>query len=171
MAIPDGCAKHDSERDNESLLRIFYDAKALLERHKKTNDVFVFTNLNPDLHQSDLRLGVELQDWVQRLRNELLERYLPLTQVTARRLLIFLDEDFEIEDLQSAAIFALMDALDVYNPYEDGPFDVYVAPQMWHDIVAELTCTDWHITLVRKDKYNVKQEPPEPKANSKEDGS
>ncbi|MCA9242247.1 MAG: FliA/WhiG family RNA polymerase sigma factor, partial [Planctomycetales bacterium] len=66
---------------------------------------------------------VAMQDWVtfksdmtnQDLRNKLVERYLPLVRYNGERIWSRLPEGVELDDLISAGVFGLMDAIDSFD--------------------------------------------------------
>ncbi len=51
----------------------------------------------------------------QRLRNKLMERYLPLVRYNAERVWAKLPEGVDLNDLISAGVFGLMDAIDAFD--------------------------------------------------------
>ena len=62
------------------------------------------------------------------LKNNLLERYLPIVRYTADRLHMKLPQQVEVEDLYSAGIFGLMDAIDNYDLTR-----LLLSPGSWFD--------------------------------------
>lgn len=59
------------------------------------------------------------------------------------------------EDVATATILGLMDAIDAYQPgqHEDiEGFEDFAAPYVWDSIVGELTADDWKVVLVRVDR-------------------
>lgn len=83
------------------------------------------------------------------LRNLLIERYLPLVKYNAERVHAKLPDEVDIEDLMSAGIFGLMDAIDGYDPGRGVKFETYVAPRIRGAILDELRNMDWVPRLVR----------------------
>ncbi len=53
---------------------------------------------------------------LQELRNELIERHIPLVKYIAERLLQTLPRSIQIDDLKSAGLFGLMDAIRGFDP-------------------------------------------------------
>ena len=49
------------------------------------------------------------------LRNQLMENYLPLVRYNAERIHSKLPDEVDVEDLMSAGIFGLMDAIDAFD--------------------------------------------------------
>ena len=72
------------------------------------------------------------------LRNKLMEHYLPLVRFNADRIHTKLPEEVDVEDLVSAGIFGLMDALDAYDPERGVKFETYCAPRIRGAILDEL---------------------------------
>lgn len=101
--------------------------------------------------KSSLQAKREVSEWTERLRNQLLEHYLPLVHETVHRIASIngCDKDME-EDLVSSGIFGLMDALDEYEPDEHGPFEPWASGLICKQIVDELSATDWKIVFARR---------------------
>ena len=59
------------------------------------------------------------------LRNQLVERYLHLVKYNAERIHTKLPNEVDVEDLMSAGIFGLMDAIDKYDPEKNCKFKTY----------------------------------------------
>ena len=83
------------------------------------------------------------------LRNELLTRYLPLVKYNAERVHAKLPVEVDVEDLQSAGVFGLMDALDAFDVERGVKFETYCAPRIRGAILDELRSMDWVPRLVR----------------------
>jgi len=82
-------------------------------------------------------------------RNALMEHYRPLVQYAAIRLHSKLPDKVEVDDLVSAGIFGLMDALDAYDPERGVKFETYCSPRVRGSILDELRSMDWVPRLVR----------------------
>ena len=82
-------------------------------------------------------------------RNKLLEHYLPIVKYTADRLHTKLPEEVDVEDLISAGIFGLMDALNAFDPARGVKFETYCSPRIRGAILDELRSMDWVPRLVR----------------------
>ena len=85
----------------------------------------------------------------QALRNQLLEYYLPLVRYNAERLHVKLPDEVDVDDLISAGIFGLMDALNAFDPNRGVKFETYCAPRVRGAILDELRSMDWVPRLVR----------------------
>ena len=83
------------------------------------------------------------------LRNFLLTKYLPLVKYNADRVHAKLPVEVDVEDLQSAGIFGLMDAIDAYDRDRGVKFETYCAPRIRGAILDELRSMDWVPRLVR----------------------
>src|SRR3954462_10793825 len=59
------------------------------------------------------------------LRNRLMERYLPLVKYNGERIWARLPEGVEIDDLVSAGVFGLMDAIDAFDMSRGVKFETY----------------------------------------------
>ncbi len=83
------------------------------------------------------------------IRNYFLERYLPLVKYNAERIHAKLPGEVDIEDLMSAGIFGLMDAVDAFDLDRGVKFETYCAPRIRGAILDELRSMDWVPRLVR----------------------
>lgn len=82
-------------------------------------------------------------------RNQLMEHYLPLVKYTADRIWAKLPDKVEVDDLISAGIFGLKDAIDAFDPQRGVKFETYCTPRIRGSILDELRSMDWVPRLVR----------------------
>jgi len=82
-------------------------------------------------------------------RNLLMEHYIYLVKYTAERLYSKLPDKIELDDLISAGIFGLMDAIDAFDPARGVKFETYCSPRIRGSILDELRSMDWVPRLVR----------------------
>ena len=85
----------------------------------------------------------------QRLRNRLIERYLPLVRYNAERVWAKLPEGVDMNDLMSAGVFGLMDAIDAFDMSRGVKFETYCVPRIRGAMLDELRTMDWVPRLVR----------------------
>ncbi|MHC4470278.1 MAG: sigma-70 family RNA polymerase sigma factor, partial [Planctomycetota bacterium] len=83
------------------------------------------------------------------LRNQLMEKYLPLVRYIADRLLATLPSFVELDDLQSMGIFGLIEAIDRFDPDRGVQFKTYCMNRIRGAILDELRSMDWVPRLVR----------------------
>ena len=83
------------------------------------------------------------------LRNALIENYLPLVKYNGERIWQRLPDGVELDDLISAGVFGLMDAIDKYDPTRDNKFKTYAEFRIRGAILDELRSMDWVPRLVR----------------------
>jgi RNA polymerase sigma factor for flagellar operon FliA len=83
------------------------------------------------------------------LRNRLMERYLPIVRYNAERISVKLPDEVDVEDLMSAGVFGLMDAIEAYDLGRGVKFETYCAPRIRGAILDELRSMDWVPRLVR----------------------
>jgi RNA polymerase sigma factor for flagellar operon FliA len=98
------------------------------------------------LHQAWLeykRSGAE------ELRNCLVEHYLHIVRFTAERIGAKLPDEVDVDDLMSAGIFGLVDAIDAFDLDRGVKFETYCAPRIRGAILDELRSMDWVPRLVR----------------------
>ncbi len=82
-------------------------------------------------------------------RNMLMEHYRSLVKYCAERLHSKLPDKVELDDLISAGIFGLMDAIDAFDPARGVKFETYCSPRIRGSILDELRSMDWVPRLVR----------------------
>ena len=82
-------------------------------------------------------------------RNLLMENYLRLVKYTAERIYAKLPDKVELDDLISAGIFGLMDAINAFDPERGVKFETYCTPRIRGAILDELRSMDWVPRLVR----------------------
>jgi len=91
------------------------------------------------------------------IRNYLMEKYLPLVRYNAERIYARLPDEVDIEDLMSAGLFGLMDAIDAFDLARQVKFETYCAPRIRGAILDELRSMDWVPRLVRHRTARVEQ--------------
>jgi RNA polymerase sigma factor for flagellar operon FliA len=83
------------------------------------------------------------------LRNQLMERFLSLVRYNAERVWAKLPEGVDLNDLISAGVFGLMDAIDAYDLERGVKFETYCVPRIRGAMLDELRTMDWVPRLVR----------------------
>src|ERR1051326_3463521 len=91
----------------------------------------------------------------QALRNVLMEHYLHLVRYNAERIHVKLPDEVELDDLMSAGIFGLMDAIAAFDMDRGVKFETYCAPRIRGAILDELRSMDWVPRLVRSRAHNL----------------
>lgn len=86
-------------------------------------------------------------DWS--LRNMLMETYLPIVKYNADRIGAKLPEEVDNDDLISAGVFGLVDAINSFDHCRGVKFETYCAPRIRGAILDELRNLDWVPRLVR----------------------
>ena len=82
-------------------------------------------------------------------RNLLMEHYRDLVKYCAERLHNKLPDKVELDDLISAGIFGLMDAIDAFDMSRGVKFETYCVPRIRGAMLDELRNMDWVPRLVR----------------------
>ena len=85
----------------------------------------------------------------QELRNRLVEMYLPLVKYNGERIWARLPDGVELDDLISAGVFGLMDAIDAFDLSRGVKFETYCVPRIRGAMLDELRTMDWVPRLVR----------------------
>jgi RNA polymerase sigma factor for flagellar operon FliA len=83
------------------------------------------------------------------LRNKLVEHYLPLVRYNAERIWARLPDGVELDDLISAGIFGLLDAIEAFDLDRGVKFETYCVPRIRGAMLDELRTMDWVPRLVR----------------------
>jgi RNA polymerase sigma factor FliA len=89
------------------------------------------------------------------LRNVLMEHYLHLVRYNAERIHMKLPDEVELDDLMSAGIFGLMDAIAAFDLDRGVKFETYCAPRIRGAILDELRSMDWVPRLVRSRAHKL----------------
>jgi RNA polymerase sigma factor for flagellar operon FliA len=88
-------------------------------------------------------------------RNLLMEHYRDLVKYCAERLHSKLPGKVELDDLISAGMFGLMDAIDAFDPTRGVKFETYCSPRVKGSILDELRSMDWVPRLVRSRAHQL----------------
>lgn len=91
----------------------------------------------------------------EKIRNILMENYLHLVRYNAERVHVKLPDEVELDDLMSAGIFGLMDAIDAFDLDRGVKFETYCAPRIRGAILDELRSMDWVPRLVRSRAHKL----------------
>jgi len=83
------------------------------------------------------------------LRNRLIENYQPIVRFTAERMRTRLPSEVEVDDLFSAGVFGLMDAINSFDPSRGIKFETFCPQRIRGAIFDELRQMDWVPRLVR----------------------
>jgi RNA polymerase sigma factor for flagellar operon FliA len=91
------------------------------------------------------------------LRNRLIEHYVHLVRSTAERMHMRLPGEVDVEDLVSAGLFGLMDAIDAFDLERGVKFETYCTQRIRGAIFDELRAMDWVPRLVRSRTAKVER--------------
>ncbi|MCA8959696.1 MAG: FliA/WhiG family RNA polymerase sigma factor [Planctomycetes bacterium] len=91
----------------------------------------------------------------QDLRNHLMEQYLSLVKYIAERILVKLPQNVELDDLYSAGIFGLMDAIDGFDLERGVKFETYCTTRIRGSILDALRALDWVPRIVRNKAHRL----------------
>ena len=83
------------------------------------------------------------------IRNRLVENYLPLVKYNGERIWARLPDGVELDDLISAGVFGLMDAIKAFDLSRGVKFETYCVPRIRGAMLDELRTMDWVPRLVR----------------------
>ncbi len=79
----------------------------------------------------------------------MIEQYMPLVRYNGDRIWQRLPDGVELDDLISAGIFGLMDAIDAFDTSRGVKFETYCVPRIRGAMLDELRTMDWVPRLVR----------------------
>ena len=91
------------------------------------------------------------------LRNVLIERYLPLVRYISERVLQTLPKSIDLDDLVSAGLFGLMDAIEGFDLSRGIKFKTYCTTRIRGAILDELRAQDWVPRLVRLKSHKLEK--------------
>jgi RNA polymerase sigma factor for flagellar operon FliA len=130
-----------SKRD---IKEVWVDYKSIRRDFEKVED-----RDELDARRRDLHGKCEL------LRNVIMEHYLHLVRYNAERIHIKLPDEVELDDLMSAGIFGLMDAIEGFDLERGVKFETFSAPRIRGAILDELRSMDWVPRLVRSRAHKI----------------
>lgn len=111
------------------------------------------TKVAPDIQQ--VWLDYKQDQSNQDLRNALIENYFQLVRYNADRVWQKLPDGVDINDLISAGVFGLMDAIDAFDMDRGVKFETYCVPRIRGAMLDELRTMDWVPRLVRSKASKV----------------
>ncbi|MEX0790913.1 MAG: FliA/WhiG family RNA polymerase sigma factor [Actinomycetota bacterium] len=92
-----------------------------------------------------------------RARDELIVHYAPLVKYVAARVAIGLPNNVDQEDLASAGILGLMEAVNKFEPERGFKFESYAAARIRGAIIDDLRSLDWVPRSVRSQSRKVEE--------------
>ncbi|HNQ22308.1 MAG TPA: FliA/WhiG family RNA polymerase sigma factor [Phycisphaerae bacterium] len=91
------------------------------------------------------------------LRNRLMENYLPIVKYNAERISAKLPDEVEYDDLVSAGVFGLIDAIEAFDIGRGVKFETYCSPRIRGAMLDELRSMDWVPRLVRSRAHKIER--------------
>ena len=88
-------------------------------------------------------------------RNSLIERYMHIVRFNAERIHAKLPTEVELDDLVSAGMFGLIDAIEAFDLDRGVKFETYCSPRVRGAILDELRSMDWVPRLVRNRSQRI----------------
>jgi len=119
----------------------------ILQLDVAVTEDFMATKVSPEIQQ--LWEEFKLDQSNQEIRNRLIENYFPLVRYNAERVWAKLPEGVDINDLISAGVFGLMDAIEAFDLTRGVKFETYCVPRIRGAMLDELRTMDWVPRLVR----------------------
>lgn len=93
----------------------------------------------------------------ERMRNQLVELYLPLVRATAERMHAKLPSHVDLDELIQAGVFGLMDAIDGFDPARGVKFEAYCKQRITGAILDDLREQDFAPRLVRTHSHRLER--------------
>jgi RNA polymerase sigma factor for flagellar operon FliA len=90
-------------------------------------------------------------------KKKIIKEYAPLVKFIAQKIAIRLPANIELDDLLSAGVIGLMDAIDKYDPARDNKFKTYAEFRIRGAILDELRAQDWIPRSMREKAKNVER--------------
>jgi RNA polymerase sigma factor for flagellar operon FliA len=84
------------------------------------------------------------------MRNQIILDYAPLIKFIAQKIAVRLPSNIDMDDLFSAGVIGLMDAIDKYDPSRDNKFKTYAEFRIRGAMLDELRNQDWVPRSVRE---------------------
>ena len=103
----------------------------------------------------------------QDLRNRLVEQYLPLVKYNGERIWSRLPEGVDLDDLISAGVFGLMDAINAFDMSRGVKFETYCVPRIRGAMLDELRTMDWVPRLVRSKASRLNEGNQDPRSQAR----
>ena len=91
----------------------------------------------------------------QTLRNQIIEHYMHIVRFNAERIHTKLPTEVELDDLISAGMFGLIDAIEAFDMDRGVKFETYCSPRVRGAILDELRSMDWVPRLVRNRSQKI----------------
>lgn len=89
------------------------------------------------------------------LRNIIIEQYVHIVRFNAERIHTKLPTEVEVDDLISAGMFGLIDAIEAFDLDRGVKFETYCSPRIRGAILDELRSMDWVPRLVRNRSQRI----------------
>jgi RNA polymerase sigma factor for flagellar operon FliA len=86
-----------------------------------------------------------------------MEHYLQLVRYNAEHIATRLPDEVDTEDLVSAGVFGLKDAIDAYDPNRGAKFETFCTLRIRGAILDELRALDWVPRLVRNRSHRLRE--------------
>jgi len=90
-------------------------------------------------------------------KNLIIQFFTPLVRIIAKKISMRLPANIEVDDLISAGIIGLMDAIEKYDPTRNNKFKTYAEFRIRGTILDELRAQDWVPRSMRERAKNVER--------------
>lgn len=90
-------------------------------------------------------------------KQDIIQEYASLVKFVAQKIAVRLPANIELDDLMSAGVIGLMDAIDKYDPGRDNKFKTYAEFRVRGAILDELRAQDWIPRSMREKAKNIER--------------
>ncbi|NCN40439.1 FliA/WhiG family RNA polymerase sigma factor [bacterium] len=90
-------------------------------------------------------------------KQDIIREYSTLVKFVAQKIAVRLPANIELDDLMSAGVIGLMDAIDKYDPARDNKFKTYAEFRVRGAILDELRAQDWIPRSMREKAKNIER--------------
>ncbi|MBX3473459.1 MAG: FliA/WhiG family RNA polymerase sigma factor [Planctomycetes bacterium] len=111
-------------------------------------------------------LWKELHAGNEKVRNQLIEHFLPLVRINAERMHGKLPSHVDLDELIQAGVFGLMDAIDGFDPTRGVKFEIYAKQRIHGAILDDLRNQDFAPRLVRTHSHRLERASKEAESES-----
>lgn len=96
------------------------------------------------------KFNPSVEDIASMTRDEIIERFAPLTKMVAAKIAARLPSSVELDDLVSSGVIGLIDAIDKYDAEKSQNFKKYAEIRIRGAILDELRSMDWVSRTIRR---------------------
>ena len=89
------------------------------------------------------------------IRDKIIVEYVPLVNIVAGKLSMYLGYNVEYDDLVGYGVFGLIDAIDKYDSRKEVKFETYASQRIRGEILDQIRKMDWIPRTVRQKQKQI----------------